>query len=464
MVFFSYRGSTYIPAWNRFLGFSLLMLAIGSSLSSAWSEIPSILPDKETLQEAISLRDSISLTEALQWADDSNLQILAAKKNLRLSQLDIRIAKQIPNPQYTGVYTWGRLYTLLSYPQQFGINQLVETGGKRRKRTDVARAQLTLTDLQFNALRWDIRSQVRQAYAGLLAAEQNSSLVDAQIGLFDRLVDIATKRVKAGDAPGSELYQAKLARNQLGTKKNEAVGQVEQGQNQLNSLLANRLPPQFDISDTGLFQVRVVRTEIAPPSTMALPVKEELYQKAMAGRIDLKALRQEKVVTQKQLRLTEAQRIPDLTVLAGYQFAITPKNFYGTTYFGGPNIGTSVELPILHNQGNNIAKLKTTISQNDLRIKDLERQIKLDIDTAYTHLKVAQENIQLFQKDLIPEGKKVLYLAERSYQVGKTPMANVILAQQSFQQVISDYTQTVVNYQYAWGELEKSVGSPLNAW
>src|SRR6478609_7985809 len=191
MVFFSYRGSTYIPAWNCFLGFSLLMLAIGSSLSSAWSEIPSILPDKETLQEAISLRDSISLTEALQWADDSNLQILAAKKNLRLSQLDIRIAKQIPNPQYTGVYTWGRLYTLLSYPQQFGINQLVETGGKRRKRTDVARAQLTLTDLQFNALRWDIRSQVRQAYAGLLAAEQNSSLVDAQIGLFDRLVDIA---------------------------------------------------------------------------------------------------------------------------------------------------------------------------------------------------------------------------------------------------------------------------------
>jgi outer membrane protein TolC len=65
---------------------------------------------------------------------------------------------------------------------------------------------------------------------------------------------------------------------------------------------------------------------------------------------------------------------------------------------------------------------------------------------------------------LIPESKKVLELAEKSYAAGKTPLANVILAQQSLQQVIGDYTQAVIRYQTAWGDLESAVGAPMNAW
>lgn len=454
---FSYAFWFYILCFGLWIGVS------STSAIPASAQTTSEKPGEMT-QAPVALKTALSLSEALRLADEHNLQIQIARKNLDVSEFDIRIAKRFPNPQFTGAYTAGRLYNQLSYPQQFGVNQLIETAGKRRKRTDVAQARHQLTDLQYNALRWDIRSQTRQAYAGLLAAEQNAVLIDTQALLLDRLAEIARRRVKAGAAPMAELYQAQLARNQLNTQKNEAAGQIEKAEAQLNGLLDISSPSQFEITDTGLFQVRAVKTEIAPPPSMTLPPKDPLYEQALQGRADLKILRQEQVVAQDQLKLTKAQRIPDLLLLAGYQYAITPASFYGSRFFGGPNIGTTVELPILHNQGAEIAKIRTVLNQNELRIQDLQHQIRIELDKAYADLKTSHENIRFFRTVLIPEAQQVLSLAERSYQIGKTPLANVIIAQQSFQQIISSYTQTVINYQNAWGELEKAVGSPMSAW
>ena len=66
--------------------------------------------------------------------------------------------------------------------------------------------------------------------------------------------------------------------------------------------------------------------------------------------------------------------------------------------------------------------------------------------------------------NLIPQARTSLQLAQKSYEVGKTSLANVVLAQQVAQAVLSNYLDVVVDYQNAWGDLERSVGVPAEQW
>jgi cobalt-zinc-cadmium efflux system outer membrane protein len=74
---------------------------------------------------------------------------------------------------------------------------------------------------------------------------------------------------------------------------------------------------------------------------------------------------------------------------------------------------------------------------------------------------VARDNIFIFQKDLLPTAAHVARLARRSYQIGSTDLATAIVAQQQYQQTLSNYFDTVVSYQTAWADLEKAVGLPI---
>ena len=60
-----------------------------------------------------------------------------------------------------------------------------------------------------------------------------------------------------------------------------------------------------------------------------------------------------------------------------------------------------------------------------------------------------------------PLASQVAKLARRGYQVGATDLATAIVAQQQYQQTLSNYFDAVVAYQNAWSDLEKAVGVQL---
>lgn len=407
----------------------------------------------------------ITLTEAFKLAEQNNIQLQAFRKNINLSQYDVRIARRWDNPQLMLNGSAGKVVTIQSNPQQIALSQDVVTAGKRGLKVDIAKAQLTLTQFQVDQLRWDIRAQVREAYAGLVAAQQSLDNLDIQSRLLDRLVEIATKRFRAGAAPRSELFQAKLARDQLESQKNQVIAKSEQSTYTMNSLLGNTMPPYFEPLEKGVLRIRLQKTDLAPDLNFSIPSRETLFAKALLSRPDLRATNQQKEIAQRQLRLTKRQRIPDVNVQAGYLVAPMPPLPDGNVvWLNGGFLQLTFDLPIYHNQGIEIKRAQTVIQQTDLQIRDAQRQAKLEIDRSYSELTAARKNIALYEDNLIPSARASLQLAQRSYEVGKTPLANVVLAQQAAQQVLGNYLDAVIDYQGAWGNLERAVGLPIENW
>jgi outer membrane protein TolC len=108
-----------------------------------------------------------------------------------------------------------------------------------------------------------------------------------------------------------------------------------------------------------------------------------------------------------------------------------------------------------------VAQARASLRQSERQVDLTRAQIAADVATAYSSVLVARANIIEFQNNLLPTASQVATIARRGYQVGATDLATAIVAQQQYQQILSNYFDSVVAYQNAWADLEKAVGIPL---
>jgi outer membrane protein, heavy metal efflux system len=401
----------------------------------------------------------LTLREAFDLADARNPQLVAAQRNLKISTADITIAGAIPNPVFGVAYGFFDAYSLFSNLQQVGITQTFELGGKRDARLDFATSQFQLTGLELKALRFDIRSQVRRAYAELAAAEAQGNAITVQTQLLDQLVELVRKRFNAGAVSEAELLQAQLARLQVEPQRTAALNRVKRARVQLNTLLGNSPKQNTGVRDKGLFNLSLQKTELTPTAGAQIPDLDALLGRAETKRLDLQSTLKQGDIARNQLRLSRSLQTPDVQFLLGVTFTAAVND---APQVFGLLTGVNIVLPIFYNQNGEVLKAEATIEQTNLTAVAVRFQISAEVQTAYQDLTTAQQNVRQYQEQLLPASAEVLRLARRSYEVGKSALASVILSQQADQQIRTSYLDAVVTYQNAWADLEKAVGEPLN--
>lgn len=182
------------------------------------------------------------MKDSFDQSEKNNPEILKAKQDVSLAEAGIISAGAMPNPQLATQLGFGPAWTktIAGNTQQVGINQIVETGGKRAARLQLARSQKTTAKLQLDSLRFDLRTRIRRVYAELAAAQAFVRVIEDHRALTARLVEIAIERFKAGSAPEAEIIQARLNLNQYDAQRNSAQGRIRQAQIQLTSYRVNR--------------------------------------------------------------------------------------------------------------------------------------------------------------------------------------------------------------------------------
>jgi len=414
---------------------------------------------------------TLSLPTCFQRADVQNKEILSAKWNLAVARAGIRIAGAIPNPQYELQEGFGPSFYSIATGQNVMTQwtQQFITAGKRTKKQQLARANYGLTELQFDALRFDVHNRVRRAYAEQAAAEAYEELIESQRAVGVKLFTIAQRRTAAGKAPQTEVLQAELNVSQFDTQRNQAQIRLQQDSAAL-ALLIGETPSQvevIDVDDNGLFKLSAEKTDIVPSPDGTTPTLEQLLTTAYSSRPDLKAAHQQVYASRRALTLARAQRFPDLFVGGGFQWMQLARNQTPQLVPVPDNVGAgayftvSAENPIFYQHQGEVRQAIGTVRQSERQEDLLKCQVATDVATAYNEVIVARANIFLFRKDLLPTAADVARIARRGYELGATDLATAIVAQQQYQQTLSNYFDSVVAYQTAWADLEKSVGAPL---
>ena len=293
-------------AWStvgRHVGAALLSLSL-PAVASAQAAGPAQPPPASPPGVRLAMADAVRL------ALTHNHQFIAQRLNIDISKADEVTAGLKPNPVVTSVnenfpvFSPGDL-TLDNFAnnQNFvqSVSYLFERGGKRSKRTLVAK---DATDVAANTsadAERQLTFQTRQAFIGVLFAKSSLDLARENLENFSNVVEVNRQRLNAGDLAGGDFFKISLQKLQFEQDVSNGEVALLQAKTALRlNVGLDAVPENFDV-DGDLAH-----------ATYAVAL-DALTQAALASRPDLLAAQHSTKLAQDTHALDVGNRALDVT-------------------------------------------------------------------------------------------------------------------------------------------------------
>lgn len=401
----------------------------------------------------------LTLEQALDLALRNNPQVQAAQARLGISQAEILTASARLNPQLVSDNG------IAEKTYRLGIQQTIELGGKRKHRIQVAQAQRQVVLAEINTVLLDVRANVRRSYTQLFNSQERQLTFQEILQTTEKLLEVAQIRERAGDIASLDVLQAEISVVNARNEVQNSNFQVIQARNTLNAFLLQPLNASLVLAPPTIIPQLTPGTS-PPPATGTLPLKgsvnmvepemDQLIQDALARRPEIKQNLSSQEVTQRQLALAKANRIPNFTLASGPDL-VTETGQKEVNVFV---IGT-LELPLFNLQQGPIKEALARRIQLEREQVNLNNRITLEVTNAYTSFLASQDRVKRYEVELLPKAQEVVDKSRRSFEVGKSSILIPINAQQSYINTRLGYLQALLDYQNAISDLERAVGTGL---
>ena len=266
------------------------------------------------------------------------------------------------------------------------------------------------------------------AYWNLVAAQESYVILEASVGLQDRVVGLTQDLIDAEEIAGVEIFRAN--------------GGLANAKAQLENAGRDVISAQMDLiraMGLGVEASRPLASEgfPLPPSSRELggPVEVELVREALSGRrADVTAIRRLVDSGQVLARASYLNLRPKLDVLGKVSsFSRAEDSFSeGASNFVGPSfrVGLNLEKPFGNNRAKGILlQQEALLSQRQIEAFDIERLVRLGVARSFGSLGEAVE--QLRQASEAAENLQQTVQAEfDKLEAGETTLLDAIVTEQ----------------------------------
>ncbi len=248
--------------------------------------------------------------QAVALALQRNQSLRAQRLTIDESRAEETTAGLKPNLVFTStnqdfpVFTPGQLtFSNLANNQTFteSVSYLLERGGKRDRRVQVARDTTEMTARTVDDAERQVRFQVGQAFVNVLLAKATLEFAQQDLKEFTEVVELNKRRASSGDLAEGDYLKIALQKLQFEQDVSAAEVALIQAKASLRQLAGyDTVAEDFDISG-----------ELAHrPTAVSLEV---LQREALAARPDLQSARVGTKVADSTLSLAQADRVRDVT-------------------------------------------------------------------------------------------------------------------------------------------------------
>lgn len=277
-----------------------------------------------------------------------------------------------------------------------------------------AGSRLRAATLEEQAARNRAAAETVRAYTALQRAGQMVETARANVALAERLLRLAKSRKAAGAGTGIEITRAGV---QLANERARlAVAGQERNAAELQLLRAMNLPlvTRVELLD----ELRYLPVE--PPDPAAI------LEAARAARPELQAQRERRRAAGLSLNAARWERLPSLQAFGDY-------GVIGTSFGSGlPTraVGVRVNLPVFDGGRRDArrAEAASLARQEELRTREVEQQVELEVRTATDALVSAEAQVRTALEALALAEQELAH-AERRYEAGVAPALEVADAQ-----------------------------------
>ncbi len=390
----------------------------------------------------------VSLQDALTIAVQNNIDYQASKINFDIGRNKVRISNKLQNPDINTFFNIGDIG--IGNPQILGVSETIEIA-KRDARKKLAQANLELTKKNLEYIEFDLKMDVREAYVNLVAAKEILITLEARQKLLNDLLNIAKKRVSAGEVEEIDVIQTEISLNQLVIQVNSQKANVKSAMLNFNKVInANNSNIKYDAEDENFSDKEDFLALLSPKPLDKLPSFDSILQNSIKNRFDIKIALQEIDVAKKNLSYTERLRVPDIQLIGGYGF-MTKNMSESGSYMNGAYAGANlVNIPLFYTYQPEIQNAKMELEQAQLNYISTENKALNDLQSAYEKFLTAQINLNYYNDNLLKNSKEMIKAAKKNYAEGKSSLTTLIVMEQSYRSINAGYIYALADYYNCW--------------
>jgi outer membrane protein, heavy metal efflux system len=412
-----------------------LRLRLAGALLGCTLLTSAVLAQQAPPGPAPSSDGSLTLVQALDLALAANPTIAAARLRPEVARASVDVARQRPNPELT-------LEEAKETPRDAAtLAQTIETAGKRRRRIELAEAQVATGEAEVARAVAEIRSRVRRAFYALAAAERRRAEAEEALKLAERTRDTARDRFNAGDVARLDVVQAELAAAQADNDRESALGALASARADLNTLLAR--PPSAPTAVRG----DLWEGEIADP--------EQLARRTVSASTEIALLDRGIAEERAKVALARAENVPDPTISGSVTHRSPPEFDWGW------RASLTLAIPLFTHRGAAIAVEERTLAQLEAERRARADEIAGAVYAAASAAAAQRLAVLRYRDRILPQAEEVERMAEDSYRSGQTGLPALLQALQSTRDLRLRAIQAGADYQNALADLESAMGAPL---
>jgi outer membrane protein TolC len=329
-----------------------------------------------------------------------------------------------------------------SQESYFGLSQTVEFPGKIGLRGKIATKESEEILADIDLLRLDLAFQVKQAFYGLLLAQEKFKYTEQDLELARDFLNKAEFKHAAGDVALVEVLRARLEASKAANAQRVAGNEVRLAKAQLNFLLARKKYEPLEIEG-----------EIKRPF-VSLDL-EQFKERAFASRPEMKRIMLS--LEKESLRKKQAlfSYLPDLDLSVSRHRIEGEKTTWDFT------LSFPIPLFFWQPKRGEIAEAEAVMKSLHNETEYLRQAISLEVEEAYLNALTASHQIALFEEQILTQAEEVYNMFLFSFQEGEIGGIELIEARRTLVEARKSYADALYNYDLTLAALEKSVGQSL---
>jgi outer membrane protein TolC len=389
-------------------------------------------PSDPRLDEALKISPTLEVVQEAAVRRNPNLKVALERWVAFLE----RPAQKVVPPYPMFDYRYQSMFKM----DMYGVLLGVPFPGKLVTEAHAALADADAMGADYRATENTLRSQAAGAYAALYLARRQVEIVDENLTLLARFIDVAQTKYKAGTATLPDVLRVETERENLLAEREILTKNVEIAASGLNVLLDRK--PEEPIG------------KLAPLSEPAKPDElPALFDRALARRPELDAAKARAASSEYMITRGKQEWIPDLVLGASYvrDFG-TQHNFVDLT--GG------VTLPWVFAPAINarVREAEAQLRGAEAEARSTRNMVLDEVKSSHARVEALAARYRRLTTEVIPRVRKNIEASEAAYVAGQVDFLSLIDTQRTLLSALLDKEAALSEYTTRRAELTRAIG------
>ena len=360
-----------------------------------------------SLAQSPALPEAVTLEQVLQLLATNSPRTAADRAAIAVAEAGKTTALALPNPSvsYGNTHLVSGLSTGAVTTHQTVVEQPLLIFKQRAARLNEADLNVKVEEAKAAAQLATRRLEVRQAFASLLARQEQLRVAEQGLADLERVATLVRGRAQAGER---SAYDVARIETETGTQTVEVMNARAEVDDAAGHLAAVLGFPGWAPHALGELTLGNVSTNT-----------DDLWKSAAERRPSLKSLRQQEAAARGSLFLAQRERLPVPAISGGLQ---NTSDVAGTSTF----VGLSVPLPIFDRGQGALATANAQINLATLAVTAEEATVRAEIMRSANLLKKRRDALDFLEKSVVQRSASLRQMAEAAYREGSGDILDLL--------------------------------------